>query len=217
MLAGLGCLLSVDLFAAGMAEQSQCFKAVYRKSASQGFYLEDSKLVVIPATEDGKKGFFAYTDKSSYFCQLPPSKPIDKEDRFNFFGVEINVEDKPVQISYYEAVAKDAKTSIVGADKNDKSTKYQPISCTAILSEKTKDLLTKQIKKMVPTVYDTYNRRLSKHVSNQKAEVKYEDYMDALAACENNSELRGAVNDEMSKFTTIYGSKYRKSLQGTKN
>jgi hypothetical protein len=208
-------LFSIQSFAAADLKKALgCYKSLHSTSLGSGIYKLDDEKILIPGVKDTAHGFYIYTEKSSYFCDLPKT-PSDSNGRYNYYFMNLKVPSKnPVHVTYSELKTDMTNSNIaimVSAQE-----KEVPVQCNLYLTKKSSSLLTSKIESLVTSVNAAYNERKDYKGFAEHGE-SINTYRDSLKACKDvNKKITKLVEKEINKFPaekTAASHKRAKSLK----
>lgn len=171
---------SNSALAAGFSDEIECYGDLIGKATGANFEV-NGNVVLLPATRDGKRGFYAYTDSTAYFCQLP--KPL------GYSYLKLALAGKPVTYITYSDVRDDVgrpgmatSSEPLPANKG----KYQNADCRDFLDKQSRIAFNEELKKRLATVAKHYYEDLATNRQDWTSE-----YKKAIEKCEKIEGLRG--------------------------
>lgn len=194
-------LCSFNVFAGtSLSSQYQCYKSLIGKAYGANYLLENDT-ILLPGNDGSKKGFYLYSEKTAYFCELP-SKPHDTNSQHDYYFLNLKVGDtKPIYMAYSD-YRQDRTNPGLGLSSEPAPAvkKYETANCRAKLTDETRALLTTELKARASSVYSTFKSHQDYMKQRFNRDESPDDYKKALNNCSNVSELNGDITKELAKF-----------------
>lgn len=194
-------LCSFNVYAGtSLSAQYQCYKSLIGKAYGANYLLENDT-ILLPGNDGSKKGFYLYSEKTAFFCELP-AQPHDKNSQMDYYYLNLKIGDTKSVYMTYSDNRQDRTNPVLGTSSEPAPAvkKYEPANCRAKLTDETRASLTTELKARASSVYSTFKSLQDYTKKRFNRDEQPDSYKTALDSCSNVSELNDVISAELAKF-----------------